>query len=80
MIINKPMYDSIPYTGYGNFPSFVVANDEFSVTPVAITTIIQILKKFIKIFFEVILKIVHFKTSAFSFSECKPAFPNIFYT
>lgn len=78
IIINETVDNSVPYTRYGNFPTFVIANNKFAVTAVAIRSVLQILRKGIKVFFKMILKRVHLKTCAFALSKFTPAFPNIF--
>lgn len=77
-IVDQAVHDSVTNRSHCNFPSFVVADDKFSVTAVAIQTRVQILKKFKEIFFKRILKSVHFIASSLTFSELTPASPNIF--
>ncbi len=78
IIVNKAMDYSIANVCHRNFPAFIVTNNKFSVIAVTISTGIQILKKFIEIFFEKILKTMQFIRRFFAFPESKPTFPNIF--
>jgi len=78
IIINKAMHNTIADTCHGDFTAFVVADDEFSIDSVPIVSKVQILKKGVQIFLEIILKFVQFNCPFFALSEPIPASPNIF--
>ncbi len=77
IIVNQPMNHAIADSRHGNFPLFIVTDNEFFVRTVVIIPIRKITLKFKKNFLQIKLKGIQFSRDMLAFAEVKPAPPNI---
>jgi hypothetical protein len=78
VIVHETMDNSVADRGDGNFAALVVAHDKLFIPAVSVFAIIQITIKIKQIFLQKILEFMEFCSLALTFTEGKPAVPDIF--
>jgi len=78
IIVDQSVHDTISDLSDRNFAALIIIHNKFSIAAVIVFTGIEILKKIIKVFLKIILKMMQFISGLFAFSKFLPASPNIF--